>query len=46
MVQRGWHPTRHGECLDCYNLRSVGGGIFNHPHWGVITQYALCSSGT
>lgn len=25
MVQNGWTPTRHGECLDCYNLRSMGG---------------------
>lgn len=25
MVRDGWHPTRHGEFLDCYNHRSTGG---------------------
>ena len=24
-VRRGWVPTRHGECLNCYNFTNMGG---------------------
>lgn len=28
MAQHGWSPTRHGECLDCYNQTALLGGVF------------------
>jgi hypothetical protein len=28
MAQRGWSPTKHGECLDCYNQTALLGGVF------------------
>lgn len=38
MAQDGWTPTKHGESLDCYNRKSMGGGILNHSMRNLITQ--------
>ena len=45
MAQDGWTPTKHGESLDCYNRKSMGGvfstilcGISSRNHWYVVVD--------
>lgn len=44
LIIAGWRPTVHGEFLDLYNKRSMGGGKLHHPYWHQQSQYALCSN--
>ena len=32
LIRSGWTPGYHGEFLDLYNIRSVGGGIVNNSN--------------
>ena len=43
LIIAGWRPTVHGEFLDLYNKRSMG-GIVHHPYWHQQPKHALYSN--
>ena len=43
LIIAGWRPTVHGEFLDLYNKRTMG-GKFHYSYRHQQSQYALCSN--
>ena len=44
LIIAGWRPTVHGEFLDLYNKRSMGGCIVHHPYRHQQPKHALYSN--
>ncbi len=48
MAQDGWTPTKHGESLDCYNRKSMGGGYsqpsYAESHHAITGTWSLTAT--